>query len=145
VKTAHPPRFTIKACFGRVFHPQIGSLSVGDNRFKGSVAILGSRRKLRRGCHRNILRRYGHLFGSCFWWNGWRILTEYYSYLEHSKSELRTPGSPSLVWRRIAKPEDPGVEIRWALGPRGFKSHSRRQESSETRLPLDKDLNCQMP
>src|SRR2546426_8804417 len=38
-----------------------------------------------------------------------------------------TPGSPSQVWRRIAKPACVGVEIRWALGPRGFKSHSRRQ------------------
>ena len=36
------------------------------------------------------------------------------------------PGSPSQVWRRIAKPVYLGAEIRWALGPRGFKSHSRR-------------------
>ena len=37
-----------------------------------------------------------------------------------------TPGSPSQVWRRIAKLLN-SAEIRWALGPRGFKSHSRRQ------------------
>ena len=40
-----------------------------------------------------------------------------------------TPGSPSQVWRRIAKPACAGVEIRWALGPRGFKSHSRRHHT----------------
>src|SRR5712664_1344777 len=46
----------------------------------------------------------------------------------------RTPGSPSQVWRRIAKPASLGAEIRWALGPRGFKSHSRRHHASSDSL-----------
>lgn len=46
------------------------------------------------------------------------------------------PGSPSLVGRRIAKPITV-AKIRWALGPRGFKSHPRRYAAKQVRLWID--------